>query len=146
MGEFNLRRESIEMNLQFFALLLLLVLAVNGAPKPDPKAIPKAGPKPKPYSWAMSGMMKSQPMRMKSQPMTIVFPGGQIRGNGMVIDNYGNDYNGNSGFGNNGGFGGFQDLSGLLASAHDFGNNGGNQVSGNRMNYGRWHNHNRLGR
>merc|ERR1719187_950756 len=41
-------------------------------------------------------------MRMKSQPMTIVFPGGQIRGNGMVIDNYGNDYSGNSGFGNYG--------------------------------------------
>merc|ERR1712066_674491 len=95
--EFNLRRESIEMNLHFFSLLLLLVLAVNGAPKPDPKAIPKAQ-----MQSLFSGMMKSQPMRMKSQPMTIVFPGGQIRGNGMVIDNYGNDYSGNSGFGNYG--------------------------------------------
>merc|ERR1712142_13482 len=74
------RRESIEMNLQYFALLLLLVLAVNAAPKPAPKAIPKAQ-----ISSLFSGMMKRQPMRIE-------FPGGQIKGNGMVIDNYGNDY------------------------------------------------------
>merc|ERR1719147_650822 len=96
------------MNLKFFSSLTLLVLAVNGAPKPDPKA----GPKP-------------NPMMMRSQPMTIVFPGGQIRGNGMVIDNYGNDYSGNSGFGNNGGFGGKPGLSDL------FGNIGRKPVSGN---------------
>merc|ERR1712142_981665 len=90
------RRESIETNLQYFALLLLLVLAVNAAPRPAPKAIPKAQ-----ISSLFSGMMKRQPMRMKSQPMRIVFPGGQIRGNGMVIDNYGNDYSGNSGFHDN---------------------------------------------
>merc|ERR1712142_151128 len=93
MGQlkFNLRKELIEMNLQFFSSLILLVLAVNGTPKPDPKAIPKAAPKP-------------NPMMMKSQPMTIQFPGGQIRGYGMVIDNYGSDYSGNRNFGNNGGF------------------------------------------
>merc|ERR1712098_986734 len=87
MGSLN---STLGMNLQFFALLFLLVLAVNGAPKPEPKAIPKAGPKP-------------NPMRMRSLPMRIVFPGGQIKGNGMVIDNYGNDYSGNNDYGNYGG-------------------------------------------
>merc|ERR1712142_1371189 len=36
------------MNLYYFALFLLLVVTVNGAPKPDPKPIPKAAPKPNP--------------------------------------------------------------------------------------------------
>merc|ERR1712098_723024 len=37
-----LRKKRLNMNLRYFALFLLLVLTVNGAPKPDPKADPKA--------------------------------------------------------------------------------------------------------
>merc|ERR1711942_370436 len=43
-----LEKKRLNMNLHFFALFLLLVLTVNGAPKPDPKASPKAAPKPSP--------------------------------------------------------------------------------------------------
>merc|ERR1712240_966788 len=87
----NLSKNRFEMNLQF--LLSLLVLAVNGAPKP--LEVPEMGfgfgrPKPNP-----------------SQQIRILFPGGHIKGNGMVFDNYGNDITGNSGFGKNGGFGNF---------------------------------------
>merc|ERR1712142_1068179 len=38
----------LNMNLQYFGLFLLLVLIVNGAPKPDPKPSPKAAPEPIP--------------------------------------------------------------------------------------------------
>jgi len=81
--------------LQFFDLLLLLVLAVNGTPKPDPKANPKA----------LIGDFwpKSKPMTMPREQMTILLPG-----YGMAFDSYGNDISGNSGFGNNGGFGNFR--------------------------------------
>merc|ERR1712142_1025413 len=85
----NLRKNRFEMNLQF--LLSLLVLAVNGAPKPqEPMDFGFVRPKPIP-----------------SQQIKILFPGGQMNGNGMVFDNYGNDITGNSGFGINGGFGNF---------------------------------------
>merc|ERR1712142_1412986 len=40
--------ERRNMSMQYFGLFLLLVLIVNGAPKPDPKPSPKAGPKPIP--------------------------------------------------------------------------------------------------
>merc|ERR1712098_268819 len=43
-----LEKKSLNMKLHYFALFLLLVLTVNGAPKPDPKASPKAAPKPIP--------------------------------------------------------------------------------------------------
>merc|ERR1712142_14168 len=85
----NLGKNRFEMNLQF--LLSLLVLAVNGAPKP------KMG--------MDFGFVRPKPN--PSQQMRIIFPGGQMKGNGMVFDNYGNDITGNSGFGINGGFGNF---------------------------------------
>merc|ERR1712098_49591 len=69
-----LEKKQFKMNFQFFALLLLLVLAVNGAPKANPKS-----------------------------EMTILLPG-----YGMAFDSHGNDISGNSGFGNNGGFGNFR--------------------------------------
>merc|ERR1712142_869232 len=40
--------ERRNMSMQYFGPFLLLVLIVNGAPKPDPKPSPKAGPKPIP--------------------------------------------------------------------------------------------------
>merc|ERR1712098_629300 len=43
-----LEKKRLNMNLHYFAVLLLLVLTVNGTPKPDPKASPKAAPKPIP--------------------------------------------------------------------------------------------------
>merc|ERR1711862_885687 len=43
-----LEKKRLNMHLHFFALFLLLVLTVNGAPKPDPKSSPKAAPKPNP--------------------------------------------------------------------------------------------------
>merc|ERR1712243_523966 len=43
-----LGKKRLNMNLHYFALFLLLVLTVNGAPKPDPKASPKAAPKASP--------------------------------------------------------------------------------------------------
>merc|ERR1711982_231399 len=43
-----LEKKRLNMHLNYFALFLLLVLTVNGAPKPDPKASPKAAPKPSP--------------------------------------------------------------------------------------------------
>merc|ERR1712042_152912 len=42
-----LRKKRLNMNLHYFALFLLLVLTVNGAPNPNPKADPKADPKAK---------------------------------------------------------------------------------------------------
>merc|ERR1711862_820947 len=86
----NLRKTRFEMNLQF--LLSLLVLAVNGAPKPQELEMGFGFVRPKPNP---------------SQQIKILFPGGQMRGNGMVFDNYGNDITGNSGFDSNGGFGNF---------------------------------------
>merc|ERR1712142_992242 len=52
MGRYNslgsvLGKKRLNMNLHYFALFLLLVLTVNGAPKPDPKPSPKADPKAK---------------------------------------------------------------------------------------------------
>merc|ERR1712112_513513 len=43
-----LEKKRLNMNLHYFAVLFLLVLTVNGTPKPDPKASPKAAPKPIP--------------------------------------------------------------------------------------------------
>merc|ERR1712042_122348 len=77
MGSWNstLGKNSIEMNVQFFALLLLLVLAVNGAPQP-PEFF--AGPKP--------------PMTRRSNQMKILLPG-----YGLAFDSYGNDISGKLG-------------------------------------------------
>merc|ERR1712098_377521 len=43
-----LEKKRLDMNLHYFAVLLLIVMTVNGTPKPDPKPSPKATPKPIP--------------------------------------------------------------------------------------------------
>merc|ERR1712042_225388 len=65
-----LGKKRLNMNLHYFALFLLLVLTVNGVPKPDPKASPKAAPKPNPKPKAKPNP-KADP-KAKAQ-MAIIF-------------------------------------------------------------------------
>merc|ERR1719147_366442 len=78
------------MNLHYFPLVFLLVITVNGAPKPSPIAGPNPNPDPK----AMA-------------QMAIIFNGGrqhvELPGTGRgPYDHNGNLYHGNGGFGNGG--------------------------------------------
>merc|ERR1719147_487799 len=78
------------MNLHYFPLVFLLVITVNGAPKPSPIAGPNPNPDPK----------------AKAQ-MAIIFNGGRqhvdLPGTGKgPYDHNGNLYHGNGGFGNGG--------------------------------------------
>merc|ERR1711862_631725 len=65
-----LEKKRLDMNLHYFAVLLLIVLTVNGTPKPDPKPSPKAAPKPIPKA-APKPNPKADP-KAKAQ-MAIIF-------------------------------------------------------------------------
>merc|ERR1712240_777082 len=84
-----LEKKRLNMNLHYFALFLLLVLTVNGAPKPDPKASPKAAPKPNPKPKAKPDP-KADP-KAKAQ-MAIIFNNKKHGGDGAMGIAVGEDY------------------------------------------------------
>merc|ERR1719187_2428241 len=78
------------MNLHYFAVLLLIVLTVNGSPKPDPKPSPKADPKPKAQMAIIFNNKKhGGDMGMPRMGMPLM----ENREGGLDFSGYGEDYN-----------------------------------------------------
>merc|ERR1712240_1000536 len=83
-----LGKNRVDMNLNHFALFLLLVLTVNGAPKPDPKPSPKAAPNPMP-----------KPAAKAKAQMAIIFNNKKNGATGNHMDEYGYEYAYDNGYG-----------------------------------------------
>merc|ERR1712142_1454416 len=149
-----LEKKRLNMNLHYFALFLLLVLTVNGAPKPDPKPSPKAAPKPIPKA-APKPIPKAAPKagpnpmpkpaaKAKAQ-MAIIFNNKRHGGTGipgmpgMTPMEYGyeyggyDDYNeyGDYGFGEDAGNGKMYDM--MIMDSYVNGGNGGMGMETRRM-------------
>merc|ERR1711942_599889 len=99
MGVANCR---LKMNLHFFGVFFLLVIAVNGAPKPTPKANPKPNPKSKADPKAQMAIIMSERRRVDYQDK---YPRRQFGLGGM--GGYGGGMGGYGGYGHGmGGYGG----------------------------------------
>merc|ERR1712058_170562 len=94
-----LEKKRLNMHLHYFALFLLLVLTVNGAPKPDPKASPKAAPKPSPKAAPKPNPKPKAKPNPKADPkakaqMAIIINNKKQHGGGFPRAEWGGGYGG----------------------------------------------------